>query len=376
MKITEIRAHALKVPVEIDAIAAVKRTEHAFCVVEVETDAGITGHGMSSIGPVEVIAAAVDRVAAPTIIGDDPLNTDRIWEKLYWLLAPRGQTGVALHAIAAIDCALWDIKGKHFGEPVWRLLGGARDRCPVYATFGFGFYDRDELAEAALAWRARGFERLKMTVGMQALQRRDEPRPMLDAIREDAARVKAVREALGEGPEIFIDANCSLDLYHAEELARMIEPYEISFFEEPITQNDVRSMAALKSRTSIRLACGQNEGLSLRFRDLLIAGAVDVIQPNVAITGGYTQCVKIAGMAQAFNIPIDNGGAWPYVNQHLQAGLMNGGLVEYHVPAVACSKLLYEGIKHPVDGWLEMPEAPGLGFELRREAVEEYRIRS
>ena len=134
----------------------------------------------------------------------------------------------------------------------------------------------------------------------------------------------AVREAVGPDVELYIDANCSLDLYHATRLAEMVKPYGISFFEEPITQNDALQMAQMRRATGMALACGQNEGLIFRFRDLLLHEAVDYVQPNVVSSGGFTQCVKIAGLAAAFNVPLANGGAWPYHNMHLQAGVANG----------------------------------------------------
>ena len=373
-KIVDIRAHALHIPVELEMTAETKTNSHKVCIVEVETDTGLIGHGLSSIGPVSTIAHAVEADAGPAILGLDPWNHEQVWEKLYWTLAPRGQTGIASHAMAAIDVALWDIKGKIADLPVWKLLGGARERVPVYATFGFGFYDRDELVEAACNWKSAGFHALKMTVGNSALQRRDEPRPLDQVIREDVVRVSAVREAVGDDTEIYIDANCSLDFYHALELCHRLEPLRLNFFEEPITQNDVRQMADLRRKTTIPLACGQNEGLAFRFRDLMINQAVDVVQPNVVISGGFTQCVKIAAMASAFNVPIDNGGAWPYHNQHLHGGLSNGGLVEYHYSSVQCCKKLFQGLKDPKDGWLQLPDTPGLGFDLNREALNSFRI--
>ncbi|MGB1356477.1 MAG: mandelate racemase/muconate lactonizing enzyme family protein, partial [Candidatus Puniceispirillaceae bacterium] len=285
-----------------------------------------------------------------------------------------GQSGIGMHAIAAIDVALWDIKGKALGQPIWRLLGGARDRCPVYATFGFGFYETDELPRAAEAWMKHGFSRLKMTVGNSALQRRDEPRLLSDVIIEDRQRVAAVRDAVGAEAELFIDANCSLDYFHAVELAGALTPYHISFFEEPITQNDVRQMAELRRQTGMRVACGQNEAQSYRFRDMLVAGAVDIIQPNVVITGGFTQCQKIAALAASFNVGIDNGGAWPFFNAHLQAGIANGGLVEHHYSSVEACRLIYDGLPEPVDGWLTMNDAPGLGFELNPARMQTYLI--
>lgn len=371
MRITRVVATPLNVPVRIDVLGLDRSTALSVCIVEVETDSGVHGHGFTAITEEEVVAAAINEVAAPALIGVDPLDHERVWELLYWLLAPRGQTGYALHAVAALDVALWDIKGKHLGMPLWRLLGGARSQVPVYATFGFNFFDREQLAAAAKLWVERGFRRLKMTVGHQALARRDEPRPIAAVIAEDARRIRAVRDAVGDEIELYIDANCSLDAYHAEKLCRLIEPYHIAFFEEPITQNDARQMAQLRQRTSIPLACGQNEGLAFRFRDLLLAGSIDVAQPNVVLSGGYSQCLKIAGMAAAFNVPIANGGAWPWHNMHLQAGVSNGTLVEYHYVAALLCEQLFHGLAKPHDSMLELPSIPGLGFELNQDAVRE-----
>ena len=370
-RIAAVEATPLNIALELGAGAIKKSTALSCCLVTITTDQGLVGHGFTAITEEEVIAAIVREVAAPAIIGADAMRHERIWEDLYWLLAPRGQTGYAAHAIAAIDLALWDLKGKALGQPVWRLLGGARARVPLYATFGFGFFDRAQLAQAAREWRDRGFSRLKMTVGNHAIARRDEPRPIASVITEDVARVRAVRDAVGSDVELYLDANCGLDAVHAIDLARRVEEFGITFFEEPITQNDVRAMADMRTRTRIPLACGQNEGLAFRFRDLLVANAVDVIQPNVAITGGITQCVKIAAMAQAFNVPIANGGAWPFHNMHLHAGLANGGLVEYHAGAIGMYEAIYDDLPRPNNGWLELTERPGLGLEPNVDRVRE-----
>ena len=190
-------------------------------------------------------------------------------------------------------------------------------------------------------------------------------------IAEDVARVRAVREAVGPGVQLYVDANCSLDAYHALELARRLEPYDVALFEEPVTQNDVRAMADLRRKTRIPLGAGQNEGLAFRFRDLLLADAVDLLQPNVVISGGFTQVVRIAGMAAAFNAGIANGGAWPHHNMHLHAGLANGGLVEYHYVSLLVCEQIFEGLARAEAGWLALPEAPGLGFAPKRDAVRE-----
>src|SRR3954465_11194273 len=233
-KIARVTATPLNVPLHVTLAGADRKTSLACVHVEVETAQGLTGHGFTAITEEDVIAQIVNGVAGPAIIGDDAMAHEAIWEKLYWKTMPRGQTGYAAHALAAIDLALWDIKGKALGQPVWRLLGGARERVPLYATFGFGFFDREQLAAAAKLWVAQGFARLKMTVGNEALRHRDK-RPVMEVIREDAARVRAVREAVGPEVELFLDANCNLDLYHASKLAEMVKTYGISFFEEPLT---------------------------------------------------------------------------------------------------------------------------------------------
>lgn len=371
MKIAAVRATPLNLPVTVGSGSRSKSTSLSLCLVDVELDDGRVGTGMTAITEEEVIASIVNDVAAHHLVGMDPMRHEQVWDRLFWLLAPRGQSGYASHAIAAIDLALWDLKGQILGQPCWRLLGGARDRVPVYATFGFAFFERDELAAAARSWVERGFTRLKMTVGHHALQRRDEPRPLAEVIREDVERIRAVREAVGPDVQLFIDANCSLDYFHAQALAERIAPFGITFFEEPVAQNDVPNLAKLRAQCGIPLAAGQNEGLASRFRDMLVAQAVDVVQPNACITGGFTQCVKIAGMAAAFNAGFANGGAWPHHNMHLHAGLANGGLVEYHSVAVECCKLVFDGLPEPTGGMLALPDVPGLGFRPNRERVAE-----
>lgn len=362
MKITRVSATPLNLPVSVPVVGGTRSTSLSVCLVSIETDTGLTGTGMTAITEEEVVASIVNDVAAHHLTGLDPMRHEHIWDRLYWLLTPRGQSGYASHAIAALDLALWDIKGQALGQPCWRLLGGARADVPVYATFGFAFFDRDELAQAACDWVARGFTRLKMTVGHHGLQRRDEPRPLDGVIAEDVQRIRAVREAVGPDVQIYIDANCSLDYFHALALAQRIEPYGISFFEEPVSHNDIPNLVKLRAKTSIPLAAGQNEGLATRFRDMLVAQAVDVVQPNACISGGFTQCGRIAGMAAAFNTRFANGGAWPHHNMHLHAGLANGSLVEYHSVAVQCCELVFDNLPKPVNGVLSLPETPGLGF--------------
>jgi L-rhamnonate dehydratase len=370
-KITRVNATALATQDVFDYGGVRKPTRGAATFVEIETAGGIKGHGVTTLIDSGGVADLTNHIAARVLTGQNALDTAALWERLYWTLSPRGQTGFSGHVMGAVDIALWDIRGKALGAPIATLLGGARAKVPVYVTFGPAFLNREELAAVAKAMVAEGYPGLKMVVGDNALQRRD-ARPLAEVIREDAARVRAVRSAIGDKAQLYIDGNCSLDLPSAERLTDMIKDCDIQFFEEPITQNDVRLMAELRRRTGVRLAAGQNEALSFRFRDMLVGEAVDYVQPNVMTCGGFTQGVKIAGMAEAFNVGIESGGAGPLQNLHLHAGVANGGHCEWHLPWMALNRKIYPNMPTPNQGVLTVPARAGLGFDYDPAAIKEY----
>jgi len=342
--------------------------------VEVETAGGLIGHGMTTIIDSVGTAALINGIAAPAMIGQSALDNEKIWEALYWRLSPRGQTGFSGHVIGACDIALWDIKGKALGAPIATLIGGARPDVPVYVTFGPAFLDREELVAVAKDMISRGYWSLKMVVGNNALPNRERV-PMEEVVREDIARVQAVRAAVGDKVHLHVDGNCSFDLPNAVRLASALKELDLDFFEEPITQNDVRLMAELRRQTGIRIAAGQNEALSFRFRDMLLAEAVDFVQPNVMITSGYTHAIKVAGMAAAFNIGVHNGGAGALQNMRFHAGLANGGYCEWHLPWMGLNHRLYPDMPTPVKGRLAIPRAPGLGFRADPAVVRELAMK-
>ncbi len=372
MKIARVEATPLEVPVNFDALGLDRADTNEMTHVVVETDSGLIGYGMTSITQARPVAEAINQVLGPAILGGDALAHERLWQEMYWTATPWGQTGYASHAISAIDLALWDIKGKAFGQPLWRLLAGARDRVPVYATCGFSFLDDEALAEVAVRVVGLGFRGLKMQVGRPGLDPRRAHPPLGEIVRADAARVRAVRDAVGPDVDIAIDAGCRLDLFNARALCRLVEEFDVAFFEEPIVQNDVLLMAELRRETRIPLCAGQNEGLAYRFRDMLLAGAVDVLQPNVIITGGVTQCLRIAGMAASFNVPISNGGGMPFHNMHLQAGVANGTAVEWQFNAVGACASIFPELPQQKDGMLVMAETPGIGLTPDPDAIRDY----
>jgi len=375
LAIQTVTAYPAYIPVTLSIGPVEVATSLSCAVVEVTTADGVVGYGFTAITDEEVIVAIVKELVAPEIVSLNALEREKIAERLYWLLTPRGQTGYASHVASAVDLALWDILGKVTGQPCWKLLGGARDEVPLYVTFGFGSFDRDQLVDAARHLKADGVTHFKMVVGHHALKRRNAGEDLRAIVAEDAERVRLVREAVGEGCEIFVDANCSLDPGSAAWLASRLRDLNVAFFEEPVRDNDPARLAELRRTSNLRVAAGQNEGQLWRFQSLLDADAVDVLQPNVVICGGLTAGAKIAALAQARNIQIANGGAFPFHNMHLHAGLAHGGMVEWHLISVEMCKALYSGLPRRQGSVLKLPDTPGLGFAADPAALREFAAR-
>ena len=312
--------------------------------------------------------------SAPKLAGLDPLMNERIWHVLYWTLSGGAQVQYASWAISAIDTAVWDIKGKALNQPIWKLLGGARNKVQAYATIGVPGADIEQLCEAARRLVAMGFKTVKTQAGRPGLDHLRGQRPMMEIVRNDARRIKALREALGDEIEIGIDAQCRLDLTHAMELVRLIEPYHVGFFEEPLVQNDVLLMADMRRRTTMPIHAGQSEGLAFRFRDMLLHKAIDMLQPNTCVTGGITQCVRIAGLANAFNVPI-NGGGLLWHNMHIQGGVAAGTTLEYQSASVKACEAIFTGMPQPEKDWFTLPDTPGLGFDPKPEMIKEFTVK-
>jgi D-galactarolactone cycloisomerase len=342
-------------------------------VVEIATDNGLTGWG-ECYGPARITAAVVASLA-PSLIGADPLRTDHLWREIYARLRDHGQKGVVIQGLSGIDIALWDIKGKHFGVPVHVLLGGAvRHDVQAYAT---GLYRRKTgdplryLAAEAADYVAQGFRAVKLKVGF--------------GIAEDAAVTRAVRDAIGPEVALMVDANHAYDATAAIRLGRMIEPCDIGWFEEPVPPEDIAGYRAVKAALSIPVAGGECEFTRFGFRELLLARAVDIIQPDTCAAGGLSECKKIADMAEAFDVRY-NPHVWG-TGIALAASLQ---LLAVLPPLTPTSlnpiepllefdrtehpireKLLTQPIEHE-RGRVRVPDGPGLGIEIDRAALARF----
>lgn len=345
-------------------------------LVKVKTDDGLVG--LSQLGGFmhSAGAAFIRQELAPFLIGKDPLETERLMHQMLWKFNTRAHSGIWNFAVSAIDVALWDIKGKFYNTPVWRLLGGAQKSVPAYITFGLRAYARDELAAAAKHWAANGQRRLKIQVGRSNIRGEMDPAGASaehreDNPAEDEARVKAVREAVGDDAELMVDANCLMKLDNAVRWCKRFEPYNLMWFEEPIVHNDPHLLAQLRKQTSIPIAAGQWENFA-KLADLVKQEAVDFVNIHVLSVGGFTMGMKAAGLAQAFNLPIGNGDHFDF---HLQAAVPNGWRAEIHVNNWLTANTVYKELPKLSDGWVTLTEKPGLGVELNEDTVKEFQVK-
>ncbi|MBM3942152.1 MAG: mandelate racemase/muconate lactonizing enzyme family protein [SAR202 cluster bacterium] len=364
MKVTNVTARCLGVPIKFP-FTETPRVE-GMLVCQVETDEGITGHGISRDQERFAVRELINREIGPFLAGKDPMSTEQIWNEASWELGQsyRVRDGVVARACGAVDQALWDIKGKCLNQPIYRLLGGAsQDSVACYTTFGFNVYNLEQLVELAVLKVREGHDKLKMQV--VAKDRGQD-------VSADVARVKAVREAVGDKVMLMVDGNSKMDFTHARELARRMEPYNITWFDDPVYIKDIHLMAELRKHTTVPLAARAHGENVWDNRDMIMGGAVDVMQANVLDGGGYTQYLKVAHMAELFHLPLANGGGWYLQNMHLIAGVANGWLTEFHL----LREQIYDKVYHrpPVahNGQLHLGDRPGLGLELNQAAVEEY----
>ena len=332
-----------------DAYAGAESLTYLRC--RVTTDDGFTGEGVTGRFLAEQVAHLLKGGIAATLQDANALDIEAITAQLARKFNPRQSTGVFVSALSALDLALWDIKGKALGQPVARLIGGARNAVPAYATVGLPAYSEAELIDACKAALAAGFQGVKVLVGAGR------------SIGEDVQRIRAVRAAIGAAP-LMLDANCAYSVAEAKRLAEQVADCDIAFFEEPLRGNDIPSLAALRRATRMPLASGQMIQAATWFRDVLAAGALDILQPNAAFCGGISAMLRIVALAEAHGVPVTGAGGFESANLPVMAGHAHGGMLEVH-GAHAAIKARFATHPEFRDGKLQVPDAPGLGFSLR-----------
>ncbi len=244
--------------------------------VHIKTDEGVEGLGTGTGGP--AVRAVIERNLKDLLVGEDPFAIERLWEAMFWRVRGFGRKGVAFGAISCIDVALWDLKAKALGVPLYRLLGTYRDSVPIYGSGGWTHFNERDLIEEQSSYVERGIPRIKMKVG------KDFGR----SEREDVQRLAAVRKAVGDDVEIYIDANNGYYAKQAITMARRFEEFNVGWFEEPVLADDIEGLAAVAKATSIPIATGEHEYTKFGFKDLIARGGADIVQPDVGRVGGVT----------------------------------------------------------------------------------------
>jgi len=370
MKITDIETFYLRLP----NVEARTDSSQDTLLIKVSTDAGIVGWGEVDSSP-SVVQAIIDAPYSHTmvsglkrlLIGENPIETGRLWDKMYDATIFYGRTGAVLQAMAGIDIALWDIKGKAFGQPIVTLLGGAlRDRMRVYSSNMFQFSIEDTVARAKVAVDT-GHTGVKF--GWEPFGR-DE--------KMDLAYVEAIRKAIGDDVDFMLDVGHAWDAKTALRRARLFEPYNLFWIEEPLHPEDISGYGKLSAGAQQRIAAGEQDSSVAQFERLIDEGGVDVVQIDLT-RAGITQGVRVANYALSKGRKVCNHNFTTDINTaaslHFLCAIKNALVMEYCVePNDIARKLALNPVKFE-DGHAILPSEPGLGVTPDPAIIEKYLVR-
>jgi len=361
MSIAAISARTVRVPLErpvrtsnlvIDA--------REFVIAEVRADGGAVGYGFGFTRD-GLVAATIEHNLAPLLLGTDPLLNEHAWASMYGATRYLGRRGVVMRAISAVDIALWDLKGKLLGVPVWRLLGGHKRRVPAYVAGGYygSATDPADVEREFRGYRDAGYRGAKLNLGGVAREL-------------DLERVAAARTGLGSEPSLAVDFNGVLTSASAAmRWARDLEAFDIAFLEEPFSMDDRRSIRGLARRSTVPVAMGEDESGRWAFAELLDLDAVDVLRHDATLVGGISEWTKVAGLALAHRLELFPH--WfPEIHVHMAAAYPDCRGVEFIAPESGVMNL-HQLLRAPLghaDGHTEPPDEPGLGIAWDWDAID------
>ena len=378
MKITDVRAIPMSDPIPAERQHRTDlgtKVKSDAVLILVDTDEGLTGMG-ASLGSPETVSAIVKYDLAPALVGEDPMYSEFLWEKMYngsrWKPALErghsqpmdGRRGVTMEAVAGVDIAIWDVKSQALGLPVYKALGAVRDSIRGYGSGGWA--PGDEAQEEMGGYAAKGFSAVKMrVVGRDGF-----------SVENTVRRVRAARRGIGDDVELMIDAHGSLDVSTAIRLAHTLEEYDLAWFEEPISPDDHPGLAEVRRSTIIPIATGEREFTRFDFEDLFMHRAVDIAQPDIARAGGFTEIRRIGAMASARGIRLAphawGSGVLFAASIHMAMASPNCHILEVSQGYMPMMNELFEEPYDIRDGTVYAPQTPGLGFTLREDVFERF----
>jgi len=361
MKITHVTTRALRTPADNPLVVGLPAPTDTreFVTLELGTDQGLVGVGLTFFGGAltPALKVAVDELARLTI-GEDPTQVEAITAKLRRAAGSSGPGGIFTLALSAVDIACWDLKGKALGQSVCALLGGLRERVLTYASGALMRpHPVDYLAKAGPRLKEMGFRQMKMQCGSE---------PTVGASIE---RVRVMRESIGPDVDLMCDINQLWSVNQAIEVGRRIEPYHLFWLEDPTTHDDYPGLARIADNLATPIAAGEYHYGIAPFRHLLEARAIDIVMIDLVRAGGITQWMKIAGMAEAFNLPVVSH-LVPEIHVHLVAAIPNGLTVEY----MPWTLRLFEETPAIENGQLVVPKKPGLGLAFDQAALKRFQV--
>ncbi len=361
MKITHVTTRVLRTPADNPLVVGLPAPTDTreFVTLELGTDQGLVGIGLTFFGGALTAAlkTAVDGLAG-LVVGDDPTQVEAIAGKLRRAAGNSGPGGIFSLALSAVDMACWDLKGKALGQSVCAMLGGLRDRVLTYASGALMRpHPVDYLAKAGPRLVGMGFRQMKMQCGSE---------PTVAASIE---RVRVMREAIGPDVDLMCDINQLWSVSQAIEVGRRIEPYHLYWLEDPTAHDDYPGLARIADALTTPIAAGEYHYGIVPFRHLLEHRSIDVVMIDLLRVGGITQWMKVAGMAEAFNLPVVSH-LVPEIHVHLIAAIPNGLTVEY----MPWTLRLYEETPPIENGMLVVPKKPGLGLAFDPAAIKKYQV--
>jgi L-alanine-DL-glutamate epimerase-like enolase superfamily enzyme len=365
MKISRIRSQILVMPQE-DPLANTQEDPSAarpMVIVRLDTDDGIEGIGVTFYGGAMTasLKRAVDDLGA-LAIGEDPLRIEAIVAKLRAAAGGSGPAGMFTLALSAIDIALWDIRGKALNQPLWKLLGGARQRVPTYASGALRRHlSLDDVVAAAGQLKDRGFREMKTQLAL----------PGLTSPAMEVERMRRVREAIGPDIRLMCDINQRWRPEQAIDIGKRVEDAGVGLFwlEDVTTHDDYAGLARVNAALVTPICGGELVYGIVPFRHMIEARSVDIVMIDLIRVGGITQWIKVAGMAEAFNLPVVSH-VVPEIHSHLVAAVPNGLTVEY----MGWMLKLFEGVAELENSELVLSERPGLGLGFREETVSRFAV--